>query len=201
MYIPGAERSPPLFASPDAPPACASPRSECRGVLDVLGTLRSSRGERLTAVPPCARSGSPKAEPGDPLAAASCGRRGGACRCWQKPCGASAGCSSFGRPASRWLGSRARHGSLRVQADAYFLAPFRAFFKSWGYGGGQAIRLCVVRIVNGAVYGYTRREGVRAVRQLCHFGLNIRISVQDRCCARGWPASIAAWRPRSGKHT
>ena len=24
-----------------------------------------------------------------------------------------------------------------------------------GYGGGQAIRLCVVRIVNGAVYGYT----------------------------------------------
>jgi len=71
MYFPGAERSPPLFASPDAPPACASPRSECRGVLDVLGTLRSSRGERLTAVPPCARSGSPKAEPGDPLAAAS----------------------------------------------------------------------------------------------------------------------------------
>ena len=71
MYTPGAERSPPLFASPDAPPACASPRSECRGVLDVLGTLRSSRGERLTAVPPCARSGSPKAEPGDPHAAAS----------------------------------------------------------------------------------------------------------------------------------
>ena len=71
MYIPGAERSLTLFASPDAPPACASPRSECRGVLDVLGTLRSSRGERLTAVPPCARSGSPKAEPGDPHAAAS----------------------------------------------------------------------------------------------------------------------------------
>ena len=71
MYTPGAERSPPLFASPDAPPACASPRSECRGVLDLHGTLGSSRGERLTAVPPCARSGSPKAEPSDSLAAAS----------------------------------------------------------------------------------------------------------------------------------
>jgi len=70
MYFAGAEPPPLLCVSSSEPPTGTLPPLECREVLGARGPLESSRGERLVALPPCARSGPFEPEPSDPPAAA-----------------------------------------------------------------------------------------------------------------------------------